>query len=467
MELVSVIVPVHNERATLATCIERLLEVDLGAAREVIVADDGSTDGSGDVVRAIAQTHNAVRGVFLPRRRGKGAAVRAALAEARGTIVAIHDADLEYDPRDIPRALAPILEGKADATYGSRFESGGERRVLYYRHAIGNRVVTFLSNLLTDLNLTDVETGCKVFRAAFVKDLPIRSRTFTFEIEITAKLAALGARVYEVPISYHGRSYLEGKKISWVDGIWALYAAIRFAVFKDLGPDRVALRARREALRLRRHNARLARKLLAHSGQRVVELRSNYGSVSSYFAQKERLVCIEDDPERAMLLRHRFAHRPNVVVIEGAPGDEETVDRVRNEAPDTILSMGALSTLDDDGAVLRRYVELLDEGGRFVCWEPAGPWLFSPIDRELRRRRRYKRARLLETLKSAGLEVERARGVSRAGTLAWLLWGTLFRRRSSTGILAGVWDRLDILWRILDYLLPLPGLGVIVSARKK
>jgi glycosyltransferase involved in cell wall biosynthesis len=467
MELISVIVPVHNERATLETCIERLLAVDLGAPREVIVADDGSTDGSGDVVRKIAKTHNAVRGVFQPRRRGKGAAVRAALAEARGTIVTIHDADLEYDAADIPRAIGPILEGKADAVYGSRFAAGGERRVLYYRHAIGNRIVTFLSNLMTDLNLTDVETGCKAFRRDIVKELPIRSRTFTFEIEITAKLAALGARVYEVPISYHGRSYLEGKKISWIDGIWALLTAIRFALFKDLGRDRAELRALREAIHLRRHNARVARKLLKGAGQRIVELRSNYGSVSSHFVAKERLVCIEDDPDRAALLRRRFAHRPNVTVVEGGLLDDETLDRVRAEAPDTLLSVGALSTLEDEGEALGRYVDMLEPGGRVICWEPAGRWLFSPIDRGLRRVRRYRRKRLVEVLTGAGLEVERVRGISRAATLAWLLWGTIFRRKSSTGLLAGLWDRLNVLWRILDYLLPLPGLGMIVSARKK
>ena len=260
MELLSILIPVYNERATLASCLERVLAVDPGVEREVVVADDGSTDGSAQVLKDFAESHPEVRPVLLERNRGKGAAIRAAIAEARGTVAVIVDADLEYDPADLPDVIRPILDGRADAVYGSRFVAGRERRVLYYRHTLGNRFITFVSNLLTDLNLTDVETGYKAFRTDLVKPLSIRSNSFAFEIEITAKLAALGARIYEVPVSYHGRTYLEGKKITWVDGIWALWAAVRFRLLPDLGGGRPEARSRDGQRRLKRLNRWLARR---------------------------------------------------------------------------------------------------------------------------------------------------------------------------------------------------------------
>jgi glycosyltransferase involved in cell wall biosynthesis len=466
MDLVSIIVPVHNERATLATCIQQLLAVDLGAPREVVIADDGSTDGSADVAKRIAEEHDEVRGVYLPRRRGKGAAVRAALAEARGSIVAIHDADLEYDAEDVARALKPVLQGNADVVYGSRFAPGMERRVLYYRHAIGNRFVTFLSNLLTDLNLTDVETGCKVFRMDLVRQLPIRSASFTFEIEITAKLASLGARFYEIPISYHGRSYLEGKKISWVDGVWALLAALRFAAFKDLGPPRAATRARHAHDRLRRHNARVARLVLRDCGDRIVDLLPGLGQTTAHAIKSERVVCVERDDEKRAFLAGHFAHRTNVRVLEGTPIQGDVLAAVKEEAPDTLLCVNALSRMEDDQSVLRAYAEFMPSGSRIVVFEPAGAWLFSPLDKASGRLRRYGRAELRDKLQSAGFTVDRMKSVNRAGVLAWFLWGKVLRRRSPTGLFAALADRFDLLWRVLDYLLPLPGLSIFAVGRK-
>jgi len=465
MELVSILVPVFNERSTLRECIERVLAVELGVGREIVVADDGSTDGSQDVLRELAREHPEVRPVFLSHNRGKGAALAAALRESRGTIAVIQDADLEYDPRDIPRLVAPILDGRADAVYGSRLAAGAERRVLYYRHALGNRLVTLVSNLLTDLNLTDVETGYKAFRTELVKGLPIRSRSFEFEIEITAKLAALGARVYEVPVSYHGRSYLEGKKITWLDGLRALVAAVRFRLWPGLGTERADLALLVEARRLRRFFARLARLVVRGSGQRVLVFLPGAGELVAHLARKERVVCLEPDTARASLLRRRFGHRPNVRVVEGLPGDERVAEALRVERLDTAVCVDALAAVEDDLAALAALARALGPGGKLVLVEPRGEWLRSPLDSALGRLRRYSPGRLRSMLESAGFAVERARSFNRAGTLAHLLWGKLLRRRRPPRALLGFLDRLSLVWRLGEFLLPVPGLSVVIEAR--
>lgn len=222
----SVLIPVYNERATVGQIIRKVLEAPYDL--EVIVVDDGSTDGTRDVLARAEDPRVRVR--RLERNMGKGAAIRAALQDVTGDIVIIQDADLEYDPSNYPALLKPILDGHADVVYGSRF-LGGPHRVLLFWHYLGNAVVTFFSNLLTNLNLTDMETGYKAFKASVIRNIPIKSNRFGFEPEITAKVARRDCRIYEVPISYFGRDYREGKKLTWRDGVAALWHIIRFRFF--------------------------------------------------------------------------------------------------------------------------------------------------------------------------------------------------------------------------------------------
>jgi glycosyltransferase involved in cell wall biosynthesis len=220
----SVVVPVYNEEKLVRASIERLRAVPL--QMEVVCVDDASTDRSREILEALR--HEGLIDVLLamPRNGGKGAAVAAGIERAAGDVIVIHDADLEYDPFDLPRLLEPIADGRADAVFGSRF-TGSPRRVLYFWHRVGNGMLTLLSNMLTDLNLTDMETCYKMVRADLMKQLPLRSRRFGIEPELTARLAQARARVYEVPISYAGRTYAEGKKIGWRDGIAAFWHIVR------------------------------------------------------------------------------------------------------------------------------------------------------------------------------------------------------------------------------------------------
>ena len=226
--LLSVIVPAYNEAATVEVAVRRVRAVPLRF--EIIVVNDASTDGTKEIIDAAAEKGLVDRVIHHEKNRGKGAAIRSGIAVATGDVIVVQDADLEYDPADLPNLLLPIRARQADAVYGSRFQ-GGPHRVLYFWHFVGNRVLTLLSNMFTNLNLTDLETCYKVVRTDLMKRLPLSSNRFGFEVEITARLAQARARIWEMPISYSGRTYAEGKKITWRDGLAALFHIVRYNLF--------------------------------------------------------------------------------------------------------------------------------------------------------------------------------------------------------------------------------------------
>jgi len=218
--------PVYNEAATVASVIEVVLRQP--AVRELIVVDDCSRDGSWDVLQKLAAGEPRIRALHHETNQGKGAALRTGIQHAQAPIVLIQDADLEYDPHEYPELIGPILKGRADVVFGSRFNGAGAHRVLYYWHSVGNRLLTEFSNMATNLNLSDMETCYKVFRREIIQGIKIEESRFGFEPEITAKVARLGVRIYEVPISYYGRTYAEGKKINWRDGVSALRCIFKY-----------------------------------------------------------------------------------------------------------------------------------------------------------------------------------------------------------------------------------------------
>ena len=227
----SIIIPCYNELKTIDTIIERVSQVELPIDREIIIVDDCSHDGTRDHLKTLDNTNN-IKVVFHEVNKGKGAALHTGFKHAAGDIVLIQDADLEYSPEDYPKLLKPILENKADVVYGSRLVGGETHRVLYFWHSLGNKFLTLCSNIFTNLNLTDMEVGYKVFKKDVLDKLELKEERFGFEPEVTAKIARLGCVIYEVGISYHGRTYAEGKKINWKDGVRAIYVILKYGLLK-------------------------------------------------------------------------------------------------------------------------------------------------------------------------------------------------------------------------------------------
>lgn len=229
--MLSIVIPCYNETRTIETLIQKVLQVELPVERELIIVDDYSTDGTRGYLDSLRQCDK-IKVIFHDANRGKGAALRTGFAYATGDLVVVQDADLEYDPSEYPKLLKPVLDGKADVVYGTRFVGSESHRVLYFWHSLGNRFLTFLSNMFTNLNLTDMEVCYKLFRKVILDKIELQEDRFGFEPEVTAKIARLNCSIYEVGISYYGRTYDEGKKINWKDGVRAIYVILKYGLFR-------------------------------------------------------------------------------------------------------------------------------------------------------------------------------------------------------------------------------------------
>lgn len=230
--IVSIVIPCYNEIDTIDAILQKVINVRLEMEKEIILVDDCSTDRTREYLLSLEEKANNIKVICHTKNQGKGASLRSGFKAATGDVVIIQDADLEYDPNDYEKLLRPIIEGKADVVYGSRFIGGESHRVLYFWHYLGNKLLTLLSNFFTNLNLTDMEVCYKVFRREILHRIELQEKRFGFEPEFTAKVSRLGCRIYEVGISYYGRTYAEGKKINWKDGIRAIYVILKYGIFK-------------------------------------------------------------------------------------------------------------------------------------------------------------------------------------------------------------------------------------------
>src|SRR6058998_1778945 len=461
----SVIVPVYNEVGTVRTLLERVMAVPL--PKEIIVVDDCSTDGTRTVLEELRAATpdtpaNRLVLVFQAHNQGKGAAVRAAVPHVSGDIAIIQDADLEYDPAEYPRLIQPILDGHADVVYGSRYAS--PRRVLMFWHTVGNKLLTLVSNMCTNLNLTDMETCYKVFRADILKRIPIRSNRFGLEPELTAKVAHLRCRIYEVPIAYHGRQYSEGKKIGWKDGVSALWTILRFTIRPDVGREDEGYTTLRRVEALRRYTAFLWDLMRPYVGRRVLEVGSGTGVMTRYLSTREEVVASDVDPEYVELLRRTFADKPNVEVrlLDLARLGENGLPPHRF---DTVVCANVLEHVADDAASLRAMRELLGAGGRVVLIVPALPRLYGTIDAAIGHHRRYTRDEIDAKLHAAGLEVEHVSYFNLLGMVGWWLNARVLKRRSVPGLQARLNDRLVPLLRLERRLNPPIGMSLLAVGR--
>src|SRR5258706_3013475 len=294
--LLSVLIPVYNEARTLRTIIRRVLASPVGLPMELVCVDDGSRDGSADILETLAAADPRIRVIRQPHNMGKGAAIITAIQHMRGGIGLIQDADLEYDPADYPALVAPILEGKADAVFGSRFASASQRKILLYWHTVANHFLTWLTNILNDINLTDMETCYKAVRSDILKQTPLYSQRFGIEPELTTKLAQWNIRLYEVPISYHGRSVAEGKKIGWKDAFSAVWTLVKYRVIDDRFTTHDGYYVLQSMRRAHGLNRWILEQFRQYIGTRVLEAGSGLGHLTPLPPERERLLCIDNDP---------------------------------------------------------------------------------------------------------------------------------------------------------------------------
>ncbi len=464
----SVLVPVYNERFLAAASIRRVLAVRHPSIREleVIVVDDGSTDGTRDVLRALAREHPELRYIEHERNAGKGAALRTALAHATGDVCVAHDADLEYHPDDFGVLVQPFLKEHADAVFGSRFLPGEYRRVLLFYHSVGNRLLTTLVNLLTNLNLSDMETCYKMVRTKLLRSIPLRYSDFRIEPELTIKLAKRGAVIFEAPIRYSGRTYAEGKKIGWRDGFKALGAILRGALVDDLYlNDPYGAHILHSLSRARRFSRWMSDVIRPWVGRAVLEIGAGIGNLTVHLVPRDRYRATDINSDYLDYLANFALGKPYLEVGRlhaEAPGDFAALEG----GFDTVVCLNVLEHLDEPVRVLENFRRALAPGGRAIVLVPAGPSRYNALDRALGHRLRYTSARLREVVTAAGFEVERLFDFNRAGVPGWRVNGWMRRTNFSRGQLK-LFDSFVWLTRRIDRLLPWGGLSLIVIARKK
>lgn len=469
----SVVVPCFNEAATIKEILDRVLLSPYTA--EVVVIDDGSTDGSADIARGVRDSR--VRVIEHGLNLGKGASLRRGFQEVSAPIVVVQDADLEYDPQSYGSLFGPILDGEADVVIGTRF-APEPHRVLRFWHSVANKGVTLLSDMFTNLNLSDVMSGAKAFRREVLETIEIEQDRFGVEAELAAKIADGRWRVYEVGIPYAGRSYTEGKKANWRAAVGAVYSVLRYSSF---GVRVAKPRARTESVGFSAADEHLADTLdslddagnyadwiidliAPHLGARVLEVGAGHGTMSARLRNHAGSVTASEiSPRAASLLRDRFGEEPIVRVIEG------DIAAAVSEGPfDSVVMINVLEHIPNDRAALAELHETLTPGGTIAVYVPAYEVLYSDFDRRIGHCRRYRRSTISQALTAAGFEMVSVRYLSLPGAIAWLLIARLGGRQPTSTSIARAYDRVGVpLLRRIEGRWPMPaGQSLLAVARR-
>jgi glycosyltransferase involved in cell wall biosynthesis len=472
----SVIVPAYNEQFLVEASLARLEvlgESPLLEQIKVIVVDDGSSDGTADALARFRESRDLLgksklSWIWLRHEKncGKGGAIRTGLAHVDTELVVIHDADLEYHPADLLKMVEVFLYEDADAVFGSRFMSGGYKRALFFRHALGNKLLTFLCDLVCDLNLTDMETCYKMVRAKLLKSIPLESSTFDVEPELAIKLAKRGSRLFEVPISYSGRTYGEGKKIKWTDGVRALWAILHYAasdrIFVEDESGGEILERLNRAPRFTRWMADVIRPYI---GDRVLEVGAGTGNMSVHLMPRSVYWATDVNSHYLDYLVTLRATRPYMRVAYTDAMDGETFPK--GQSFDTVVCLNVVEHVLDDLGALQNVWNTLSDGGRAIILVPCGPKLYGTLDEVLGHFRRYTHEQLVGVAEQAGFRVEHVLNFNRPGVPAWWLNGRFLHRKTFGLGQIRILNILTPVFRVVDSWLPLPPLSIIAILRKE
>ena len=473
----SVIVPVYNEQYLVETSLGRLRVLGDTALLEsvkIIVVDDGSSDATPEALerfRASLESQEPdpkISWVWVRHKKnsGKGAAIRTGLTHVDTELVVIHDADLEYHPQDLPKMVEVFLVEEADAVFGSRFMAGGYKRALFFRHALGNKFLTFLCDFVCDLNLTDMETCYKMVRADLLKSIPLESATFDVEPELAIKLAKRGSRIFEVAISYSGRTYREGKKIGWKDGVRAIWAIFHYAMSGRIyATDEHGGEILDRLTRAPRFTRWMADVIDPYLGDRVLEVGAGTGNMSVNLMPRSIYWATDVNPSYLEYLLTLRATRPYMRVAHTDATDARTFPT--EQRFDTVVCLNVVEHVQDDVAALQNIRGALEDGGRAAILVPCGPWLYGSLDEVLGHCRRYTEEQLRDVAERAGFHVEHVLKFNRAGVPAWWLNARVLRRRTFGIAQIRILNSLTPLFRIFDRWIPLPPLSLIAILRKE
>ncbi len=464
----SVLIPLYNEEEFIQALLAKVLAAPYpeGMEVEIIIVNDCSTDGSAEAVTPfLANESIPVRLVHHEQNQGKGAAIRTAIHFARGEFSLIQDADLEYDPQEYPKLLGPLLGGKADAVYGSRFMVAGERRVLYFWHSLANHLLTLMCNIAADLNLTDMETCYKAFRTSLVKTIPIRSNRFGIEPELTIKLARRQARIYETPISYHGRTYEEGKKIGLKDAFEAFWVMLKYRFSNDLYND-AGLEILDALSYAPKFNRWMADTIAPFLGDKVLEIGAGTGNLTQHLAPRKTYYAATDiGPVHLEALKNRFAHRRNLEVrycdIQSSTDIEYFTGGMNS-----VICLNVLEHVEDADQAARNMFQVLQPGGRAIVLVPQGQEIYGQLDVVLGHHLRYSKQQLQERLEQAGFQVEQIIDFNRVSRPGWYITGKVLKRSTLARFPIRCFNALVWLWRKIDNKLPWPAVSIIAIARK-
>lgn len=473
----SVVMPCFNERDTIEAIVARVLASPYTA--EIVIVDDRSTDGTREILERFDDPR--VRVIFQPENAGKGAALRRGFKEVTADFVIVQDADLEYDPHDYVEVLGPLIAGEADVVFGSRFSLARPHRVLYFWHSVGNKGLTLMSNLFTNLNLTDMETCYKAFRREVIQSIEVEEDRFGFEPEITAKVAKGGWRVWEVGISYAGRTYAEGKKIGWKDAVRASYCVVKYSALADrvkgladrrsgdLSPATfevadAELEPTLDSLAgAERYTGMIYSLLVPYLGGRILEVGAGLGDLTELLAKHGQVDATEVSARCLSRLKERFDGSPNVEVHHFDAGESSPP-----HSYDAIVAVNVLEHLDDDVGVLAKLRDSLLPGGAVAVFVPAFEALYSKFDSKVGHHRRYRARQISDVMRAAGLDPVETRYVNSAGFFAWWLMVKMLGMEPSNGPLVKLYDRgvVPAVRRFEEWREPPFGQSILCVARR-